>query len=67
MKIDEDYTDSKKSKKEAEDMDTESDKGSSGKMTADDAEPETLGEVKAEKMKNYFKKSKVYKNYQLEQ
>lgn len=32
-----------------------------------EAEPETNGEVKAQKMRNYFKKSNVYKNYVKEQ
>lgn len=35
--------------------------------TESEAEPETNGEVKAQKMRNYFKKSNVYKNYVNEQ
>jgi hypothetical protein len=79
LKIDEDYTDSGKkvkkptvekvtstssSKKSADDDEEES--TTSTKQTADEAEPESFGEIKAQKMRNYFKKSKVYKNYQRE-
>lgn len=66
MKIDEDYTDSgKKIKKKADDAELET-SATSSKKSADEAEPESLGEVKAQKMKDYFKKSQVYQNYQQE-
>lgn len=42
-----------------------SDSADSKEETAE-AEPETDGESKAQKMRNYFKKSNVYKNYKKE-